>query len=38
LIFHPFLRKSAERDLEATEDWYELQRPGLGAEFREAPE
>ena len=28
------LRGSAERDIEEIEDWYELQRVGLGAEFR----
>jgi toxin ParE1/3/4 len=30
------LRRAAELDLVAIEDWYETQRQGLGAEFREA--
>ena len=29
------VRRLAERDLEATEDWYNDQRPGLGDEFRQ---
>ncbi|HKI86818.1 MAG TPA: type II toxin-antitoxin system RelE/ParE family toxin [Thermoanaerobaculia bacterium] len=29
------VRALAERDLEAAEDWYNRQRPGLGREFRE---
>ena len=29
------VRGLAERDLEEAEDWYNRQRPGLGAEFRE---
>jgi plasmid stabilization system protein ParE len=29
------VRGLAERDLEAAEEWYNLQRPGLGAEFRQ---
>lgn len=31
-----FLRRAAELDLAAAEDWYESQRQGLGGEFREA--
>jgi len=31
-----FLRRAAELDLAAVEDWYESQRQGLGGEFREA--
>ena len=30
------LRRAAELDLVAIEDWYEAQRQGLGAEFRDA--
>jgi toxin ParE1/3/4 len=30
------VRQVAESDLEAAQDWYERQRQGLGAEFREA--
>jgi plasmid stabilization system protein ParE len=30
------LRGAAERDLQSIEDWYELQREGLGSEFRAA--
>ncbi len=30
------LRRAAELDLEAIEDWYDREEPGLGAEFREA--
>jgi toxin ParE1/3/4 len=29
------VRWLAERDLEEAEDWYDEQRPGLGAEFRQ---
>jgi plasmid stabilization system protein ParE len=31
-----FLRRAAELDLTAIEDWYDSQREGLGAEFRQA--
>jgi plasmid stabilization system protein ParE len=31
-----FLRRAAELDLVAIEDWYESQRKGLGSEFRQA--
>jgi len=30
------LRRAAELDLVAIEDWYDRQRQGLGREFREA--
>lgn len=30
------LRRAAELDVVAIEDWYEAQQEGLGAEFREA--
>jgi len=33
-----FLRRAAELDLVAIEDWYDSQRQGLGGEFREAVE
>jgi len=31
-----FLRRAAELDLAAIEDWYESQRQGLGGEFRQS--
>lgn len=34
--YHVVVRRLAERDLEQAEDWYNEQRPGLGAEFRGA--
>ena len=36
MSFRVVLRGAAERDLEEIQDWYELQRTGLGAEFRSA--
>lgn len=34
--YHIVVRRLAERDLEQAEDWYNEQRPDLGAEFRGA--
>jgi plasmid stabilization system protein ParE len=36
LTFPVVLRRAAELDLVAIEDWYDGQRPGLGREVREA--
>ena len=34
MSFSVVLRRLAERDLEEIQDWYELQRDGLGSAFR----
>jgi hypothetical protein len=34
--FQIVVRRLAERDIVEAEDWYEIRRAGLGAEFREA--